>query len=370
VASSNGGGTGTNPSRFSVCVTTRGRPEMLDACLRSLQEQIDAPPFELLVCCQGDQSNAEIVHARFPKAITGLVEHAYPGAARNFLIERSSGEVLLFLDDDVTFDPHLLQNLSEIINKHPDAKVFGGPNLTPPNSSRFQFVQGAVLGSIVGTGPVRRRYGRHPGGEADERFFTLCNMAVHREAMVPFPAAMPGGEENALLTALARVGAVMVYDPAFVVYHARRPTFRSFAVQMNKYGYGRGLVILRYLRSCRPSHLAPIGLLLWLVTLPVLALLWSPWWLLSAGVYAAALLLGGIRIAVGMSEDTIWERTKVAMTGAGLILTVHFCYGFGVLRGLLARPKPHQSEWRDVPAISASGVSEEEAHGPTSPSLT
>ena len=60
--------------------------------------------------------------------------------------------------------------------------INASPNDTPPGSSRFQAVQGAVLASLVGSGPVRRRYGAHPPRHADERFFILCNLAVRRSA--------------------------------------------------------------------------------------------------------------------------------------------------------------------------------------------
>ena len=82
--------------------------------------------------------------------------------------------------------------------------MFGGPNETPANSSRFQWVQGAVLASMIASGPVRRRYGSHPPAEADERWFILCNLAVRRTVMRRFDDALVCAEENALLGRAAR----------------------------------------------------------------------------------------------------------------------------------------------------------------------
>jgi len=100
-----GGGGPSVRLGISVCITTRGRAALLDRCLTALHAQTGTDPFELLVCCQGDGDAAAVVRSHFPDATIGLVEEAYPGGARNFLIDRARGELLLFLDDDVTFAP-------------------------------------------------------------------------------------------------------------------------------------------------------------------------------------------------------------------------------------------------------------------------
>jgi len=339
---------GTTSTAISVCITTRGRPTLLDGCLHALTAQHDAPTFELLVCCQGDPGAAAIVRSRFPEATVGLVEEAHPGGARNFLIERARGELLLFLDDDVTFPDSLLAHLAELASSLPDVGVFGGPNLTPEHSSRFQYTSGAVLGSILGTGPVRRRYARHPAGRADERFFTLCNMAVRREIMVSFPSELSGGEENAILHALAARQVPMHYDPDLVVYHERRATFGAFARQMEKYGCGRGQVMIRSPGSTRPAHVLPLLIVAWLVSLPIVAVLWSPWYLLTLVVYVLALGAAGTAVALGDHGLSLKARLGVVVTAAVLAATVHVCYGFGVARGLLRRRRAPHSAWQHL----------------------
>ena len=81
----------------SVCIVTGRRAALLDACLVSLLGQRDAPEFEVLVCSDGDPGVAGTVHRRFPNARVCHVERALPGAARNLLVRRARGDVLLFL---------------------------------------------------------------------------------------------------------------------------------------------------------------------------------------------------------------------------------------------------------------------------------
>jgi cellulose synthase/poly-beta-1,6-N-acetylglucosamine synthase-like glycosyltransferase len=270
--------------------------------------------------------------------MVGLVTGALPGAARNFLIERARGELLLFLDDDVVVRRDLLARLVSLADAHPDATVFGGPNETPRRSSTFQVVQGAVLASAVASGPVRRRYGAHPPGRGDERSFTLCNLAVRRSAMLPFSSELVCAEENAVLAALRHRGDRMYYDPELVVYHERRPTLGGFARQMLKYGQGRGQLMIRQPATFRPVYVLPAALLVYVLVASILAIR-APVVLIPLGLYAAAVAAGALRVARSI------PRRWVAPMAAALILVVHACYGVGVLRGLVTRRRRRSGSW-------------------------
>lgn len=329
----------------SVCIVTGRRSDLLDACLASLEKQLDAPSFEVLVISDGDESVAAVVRRHFPDARVALIERSLPGAARNWLIAEARGELLLFLDDDVVVEPHLLRHLVELAERHPEAGVFGGPNETPPGSTRFQTVQGAVLASIVGSGPVRRRYGQHPAGVADERFFTLCNLAVRRSVMVPFPHDLVCAEENGALAELADAGVVMFYDPQLVAFHERRNSWHGFARQMLKYGQGRGQLMVRNPRTVRPAYLAPTGLLAYLVLAPFVALRWKTA-LVPAALYAAAVAAGAAKVAYTLRDP------RTAPLAAALIATVHVQYGAGVAvgaAGMVRSVEAHVPEWVPLP---------------------
>lgn len=251
------------------------------------------------------------------------------GACRNVVVEHATGEVLLFLDDDVVADPRLLARLATLAQEHPDVEVFGGPNVTPPRSTFFQTVQGAVLASIVGSGPVRRRYGKHPPGHADEMFFILCNLAIRRRSMLHFGPELVCAEENALLLAMTRRGLAMYYDPELVVFHERRSDIAAFARQMLKYGRGRGQIISGNPVTARTAFLAPsiltiyVALLLVLVPVTVYALV-------PGTVYLLAVVVNAAHIASTL------RRGRALLLAVRLTLVLHFAYGLGVVRGVFA----------------------------------
>ena len=254
---------------------------------------------------------------------------------------------MLFLDDDVVCDPGLLRTLADLAAAHPDIAVFGGPNVTPPGSSLVQMVQGAVLGSIVAAGPVRKRWGRHPAGAADDRYFTLCNMAVRRAEMVPFPLGLFTGEEIAVLNELRRHGCRMRYDPDLLVYHERRPTVAAFARQIFNYGRGRGRVARGEPASVRVDHVAPVLFLAYLAAVPLLAFLhWV--FLVPLALYAVAVVAQGVKIGVSLRRGV-----RAAALAAVLVVVVHLWYGVGIVVGLVG-PQPPQrrtsSTWVDANA--------------------
>lgn len=326
--------------------------DRLEVCLASLRSQVGAPPFELLVGGNATPEVVALVHDHFPEALVCRTWRWLPSAARNPLVERAGGELLLFLDDDVTAPPDLLRRLAQSAAEHPDASVFGGPNETPAASSRFQVVQGAVLSSLMGAGPVSRRYGARRPGPADERWFTLCNLAVRRRVMMPFASNLVCAEENALLYELARRRERMHYDPTLRVFHVRRDDPRAFAAQMLKYGRGRGQLLARRPSSVRAAYLVPALFLLYLMlTAATMVLLHSRlgvtpiWSMLAPGaLYVVLTAVTALRIGWTL------RRARDAPTAAALILLVHVCYGAGVLQGLLSprSPRVHElapAEW-------------------------
>jgi hypothetical protein len=343
---------------LSICLLTGRYGPVLRAFLASLAAQEEAPTFELLVAVDRDQRIADLILSAFPHAAVDTIKVLHPGVARNGLIEKARGDLIVFVDDDVVMGPRFLRRVVEVAAAHPTVGVFGGPNLTPPGSSTFQFVQGAVLGTIVASGPVRRRYGAHPAGPAKETTLTLCNLIVRRSIAVPFADDLVCAEENEAMRRLRREGVEMRFDPDLLVYHDRRKATASFAAQIQKYGMGRGQLLMRDPRALRPFHLAPTAFLVYLLSLPALALLVNPLFLLPLAAYVLSVAAGATLIAEHTGPGRPWRSTAHRFVLAALLIPLlHLAYGTGVPRGLATRRRasaaPEGSELRALPASSA-----------------
>src|ERR1051325_880349 len=90
----------------SIVVPTRGRPSYLQVALASIGPQASAAEAELLgVEDAGPTADARALAARFGARYQ---PHARPlglNAARNTGVENSSGELVVFVDDDIRATP-------------------------------------------------------------------------------------------------------------------------------------------------------------------------------------------------------------------------------------------------------------------------
>jgi peptidoglycan/xylan/chitin deacetylase (PgdA/CDA1 family)/GT2 family glycosyltransferase len=97
--------------RCSVVVTTWHRPIMLRNTLASLQGQ-SYSDFEVVVVCDGDDPGGIAISREFEidKPIRWVFHPVNRGlpAARNTGAREATGDILLFLDDDVIADPNLV----------------------------------------------------------------------------------------------------------------------------------------------------------------------------------------------------------------------------------------------------------------------
>jgi len=95
---------------LTVAIPSRGRNELLKRLLDALNHQtIEQHRFEVLVGLDGQTPPALQPDSRDNTRLIQL-PHRGPAATRNALIEQAKGQVILFLNDDVTPAPDLLEH--------------------------------------------------------------------------------------------------------------------------------------------------------------------------------------------------------------------------------------------------------------------
>jgi glycosyltransferase involved in cell wall biosynthesis len=128
---------------ISVAIPTCNRPDDVERCLASLA-RVRYLPWELILVDQSDGdetcSAAAAWGARLPSLVYLRLKEKNASAARNLAIERATGEILAFLDDDCTVDPDWLDRVSEAFAEEKDASLIFGSVIAAEHDPVATFV--------------------------------------------------------------------------------------------------------------------------------------------------------------------------------------------------------------------------------------
>ena len=112
----------------SIVIPTRGRPAYLEVALASIAPQARAAGAEVLVIDDaGPSPDARAQAQRFGARYEPHERELGLNVARNTGVERSTGELVVFVDDDIEAGPGWLAALLTAASEHPDVDVFAGP---------------------------------------------------------------------------------------------------------------------------------------------------------------------------------------------------------------------------------------------------
>jgi len=239
---------------LTVAICTKDRPENLALCLESLlkiQVTQCSPHFEVLVVdnAPSDEQTRNLV-TNFPHVSYVQEPMAGLNFARNRAIKEASGEILAYLDDDVTVDSQWLNGLSEAWLENPDAAAFTGLVLPYELTTKAQILfeerggfrrgfEKIHYGQILPGNPL------YPCGAGI--FGAGCNMAFRREVLLElggFDEALdtgtplPGGGDLDIFYRIIRAGHVLVYEPRYLVFHKHRRLLAKLLRQYWSWGLG------------------------------------------------------------------------------------------------------------------------------------
>ena len=208
--------------RASVIIATKDRAGYLQAALRSLAQQQHAPAFEVVVVDNGStDATAQIVRdaqAAYPFAISYIFEAApNRGAARNRGIAAASGELIVFVDDDVWAPAGFLAAHSAAQEGHGTFAV-SGPIINVPS------------------------YDEHPKPSVanySRAFLCTCNVSISREALhwvkgFDEQFDLYGWEDTELGVRLRDNGVRAKFAWDAYVYHIKPPQEQTLEVTLQK----------------------------------------------------------------------------------------------------------------------------------------
>lgn len=118
----------TKKSLVSIIIPVYNEEKVIENCLESLAKQT-YENLEIIVVDDGSDDNSKLKISAFPADSAGSADeakikiilleqnHKGPGAARNLGVSKSKGEILVFVDADMEFEPDFVEKLIEPIIK-------------------------------------------------------------------------------------------------------------------------------------------------------------------------------------------------------------------------------------------------------------
>lgn len=216
---------GVRPGRLTLLVATCGRSRLLGGLLHSLESEWDDLE-QVVVIVNGTCDGSLEVARRFARTRPGLrvLQRAEPGKTRalNHGLRESSGELLAFLDDDVTVQPGWAAALREGFARHAGDAALQG---------RIRLPQAVREDPLLVTRILLRRthvlVDHEPGEGHRPRALTGANIALRRSTISRLggfnEALGPGAsglcDDTDLGWRLLGAGGRIEYVPGAVVEH-------------------------------------------------------------------------------------------------------------------------------------------------------
>lgn len=209
--------------------------------------------------------------------------------ARNYGIERSSGEYLIFFDSDCVIPEDYFSILDAALTAEP-LDCFGGPDAADKSFSNVQKAISFAMTSVLTTGGIR-------GGKIRmERFVPRSfNMGYTRKVYDKVGGFREMFSEDIdMSTRIRNAGFSTGLIHKAKVYHKRRVNFIKFWRQVHVFGMSRITLRLLYPGSMKLVHTLPAMAVIAGLILLLLGIFISPWFLLPVGLYFLAIFIAAL----------------------------------------------------------------------------
>ena len=276
--------------RFSVIIPVYNRIDEVEDLLESLSAQT-LPDFEVIIVEDGSTMPCSEVAEKY--AASGLpVRYFYKenegrSIARNYGIERSSGEWLVFFDSDCVIPPAYFATLAAELDKNPAIDCYGGPDAAHDSFTTTQKAINYSMTSFLTTGGIR-------GGKVSLEKFTprTFNTGFRRSVYNKVGGFREMFSEDIdMSTRIRQAGFSIALIRNAYVYHKRRVDMRKFLRQVYVFGMSRITLRLLYPDSLKIVHLLPAAFVIGSAILILLGIFISWLWFIPLTAYLTAIFV-------------------------------------------------------------------------------
>ncbi|MFH0838557.1 MAG: glycosyltransferase family A protein, partial [Patescibacteria group bacterium] len=108
--------------KLSVIIPTHNRADILELCLNKITRQ-EGVSFEVIVVDDGSTDHTAKVVTGFKNVIYIKQKASHQGTARNKGAKKATGDILVFIGDDILAEPGFLMQHANIHTLNPDESV-------------------------------------------------------------------------------------------------------------------------------------------------------------------------------------------------------------------------------------------------------
>ncbi len=309
---------------FSVVIPVYNRPDEVRDLLQSLAEQ-RCKDFEVVLVEDGSTERCAHVVEQYASVVD--VHYYYKenegrSIARNYGMERASGDYFIFFDSDCVIPDNYFEALSEAL-KTGYTDCFGGPDAAHDSFSDVQKAINYSMTSFLTTGGIR-------GGKVQLEKFTprTFNMGFSREVY-----NRVGGfremfsEDIDMSTRIRQAGFGITLIREAFVYHKRRVNLRLFLRQVYVFGMSRITLYLLYPDTLKLVHWLPACFVVGALAMVITSLFWWP----------AILPLALYLLAIFVVSWCLNKRLKIAALSVVTSIIQLGGYGVGFLKAFFLK---------------------------------
>lgn len=277
--------------RFSVIVPVYNRIDEVRDLLQSLSVQ-DNKNFELIIVEDGSSIPCKDVVEEYKGNVDVkyyFKENEGRSIARNYGLERATGDYFIFFDSDCVIPSDYFSKLSKALDLKP-LDCFGGPDTAHESFSDTQKAINYSMTSFLTTGGIR-------GGKIQLEKFTprTFNMGFSRKVYDKVGGFREMFSEDIdMSTRIKQAGFSIGLIRETSVFHKRRVDFKKFLRQVYVFGMSRITLYLLYPGTLKLVHWLPALAVIGAVCLLLASVFLSPWFLLPLGLYLFAVWLSAL----------------------------------------------------------------------------
>ncbi|MBO7146388.1 MAG: glycosyltransferase family 2 protein [Lentisphaeria bacterium] len=221
--------------RFSLILCTVNRDQVVRDFFESLSRQKNAPEFEVILVDQNQDDRLLPIVRDFEKLFPIRRIYSKPGLsrARNVGLQEVTGEIVAIPDDDCTYPPDLLNQISTFLDSEPDADGVTVKSLDAQTGTASCYMHDTLR-------RITKENVWHCGISYTifVRREALGDIRFNEELGCGSGTIYGSGEETDFLLNLIAADKKLIFNPAYSVYH---PIFRGPWKMQRGLLYGTGM---------------------------------------------------------------------------------------------------------------------------------